>query len=46
MTRGFINVTKWGSRSTKLGREANERRDNEIAEMFMVVDSSSQRFCL
>jgi hypothetical protein len=37
-------VTKWGSRFTKLGREANERRDNGIAVVFMVVDSSSQRF--
>jgi hypothetical protein len=46
ITRGFINVTKWGSRFTKLGREANERHDNGIAVVFMVVDSSSQRFCL
>jgi len=37
-------VTKWCSRSTKLGREANERRDNGIAVVFMVVDSSCQRF--
>ena len=46
ITRGFINVTKWGSRFTKLGREANERRDNGIAVVFMVIDSSSQRFVL
>jgi hypothetical protein len=44
ITRGFINVTKWGSRFTKLGREANEWRDTGIAVLFMVVDSSSLRF--
>jgi hypothetical protein len=44
ITRGFINVTKLGGRSTKLGREANEWRDNGIAVVFMVIDSSSQSF--
>ena len=45
ITRGFISVTKYGSRSTKLGREANERRDKGIPVVFM-VGFSSQRFVL
>jgi len=44
ITRGFINVTKWGASSTKLSREANEWRDTGIAVLFMVVDPSSLRF--
>jgi hypothetical protein len=36
-------MTKWGNRSTKLSREADEGRDKGIAVVFM-VDSSSQRF--
>jgi hypothetical protein len=39
MTRGFINVMKWGSRVAKLDREVNRRRDTTIAVVVM-VDSS------
>jgi len=36
MTRGFIKVTKWGSRATKLAREVNRRHDKAIAVLAMV----------
>jgi hypothetical protein len=36
ITRGFVNVMKWGSRAAKLGREANRERDKGIAVVFMV----------
>jgi hypothetical protein len=41
ITRGFINAMKWGSRSTKLRREPNPRRDKGIAVVVM-VDSSTE----
>ena len=41
ITRGFINVMKSGSRAAKLGREANGKREKEIAVVFM-VDSSME----
>jgi hypothetical protein len=34
---------RWGSRATRLDGEANEKRDEGIAVVLMVVDSSSQR---
>src|SRR5215467_15959376 len=39
MTRGFINVMKWGSRVAKLDREVNRRRDKAIAVLFMLGSS-------
>jgi hypothetical protein len=39
MTRGFINVMKWGSRAAKLDREVNRRLDKAIAVLFMVGSS-------
>jgi len=36
MTRGFINVMKWGSRATKPDREVNRRHDAAIAVLAMV----------
>ena len=41
ITRGFINVMKSGIRATKLGPEANRRRDRATAVVFM-VDSSME----
>jgi hypothetical protein len=45
MTRGFINVMKWGSRATKLAREVNRRLDKAIAVLFMVGSSIGIRSC-
>jgi hypothetical protein len=39
MTRGFINVMKWGSRVAKLDREVNRRHDKAIALLFMIGSS-------
>jgi hypothetical protein len=44
ITRGFINAMKSGSRATRLVREADEKRDKEIAMVFMV--DSSMEICL
>jgi hypothetical protein len=45
MTRGFINVMKWGSRAARLDREVNRRHDKAIALLFMVGASIESCSC-
>jgi hypothetical protein len=44
LTPALLATEEGRSRFNKLGREANERRDNGIAVVLMVVDSSCHRF--
>src|SRR5262249_26625482 len=43
ITRGFINVMKWGRRAVKLGREANQGREGIAVALMM--NSSNPEIC-